>query len=195
MLPAAPLLRAVYATFQLQACLVPAILFATGHGERAWRFLLVVGVTLAATDVLFPIFPAQGAAVHFGLPQSYRAAVGDLSWHFPAVLNAIRAGAQTIDRTMLTGLVSFPSFHAAAALIYGWAVWPVRELRWPAILLNVGVCVSAVFVGAHYLVDVVAGLALASSVIGLCQGDRKAVFSRRSETIEVQGERARVKAG
>lgn len=167
MLPAADWLRLIYATFQVQACLVPAILFARGDTERGWRFLLVVGVTLAATDLFFPLFPAQGAAVHFGLPLSYRAAVGDLSWHFPAVLDAVRNGARHIDKPMLTGLVSFPSFHAAAALIYAWALWPIRWARWPAVALNIGVCVSAVFVGAHYLIDVLAGVALALVVIRL----------------------------
>jgi hypothetical protein len=40
---------------------------------------------------------------------------------------------RTLDLMHLAGVVTFPSFHAAAVL-YAWAVWPMRLLRLPNLL-------------------------------------------------------------
>ena len=36
----------------------------------------------------------------------------------------------------ITGIVSFPSFHAASAVLYIWALWPVRYVGGAAVILN-----------------------------------------------------------
>lgn len=165
LLPIAPLLKASYATFQVQMCLVPAALFYFRMEERAWRLLFLIGITLAVTDSFFPFFPARGPAVFFGLPRSLETELGDLSWHAPAVIEAVRSGTRHIDRWMLTGLISFPSFHAAAALLFTWALWPIRHLRWLGAGVNVTMCVAAVVIGDHYFIDIVAGLGAAALII------------------------------
>ncbi|HEX4047093.1 MAG TPA: phosphatase PAP2 family protein [Elusimicrobiota bacterium] len=64
--------------------------------------------------------------------------------------------------TMLGGMIAFPSFHVAWAVLTAYAARPYRRLFWGVAALNVLVVASTVLLGWHYLVDVPAGLALAA---------------------------------
>jgi membrane-associated phospholipid phosphatase len=82
-----------------------------------------------------------------------------------AVSNALRIALRdgsfhTIDFAHTAGLISFPSMHAAMAVLAGTALWPYRAWRWPVTLLAVSLCVGAISEGGHYLVDVLAGAPL-----------------------------------
>ena len=66
-----------------------------------------------------------------------------------------------LDLAHLQGLISFPSYHAAIAVIMALALWHDRLLRWPVMLLNMVMLVSTISDGGHYLVDVLAGVAIA----------------------------------
>ena len=67
------------------------------------------------------------------------------------------------------GLISIPSYHAAAALMFAWAAWPLRGWKWLFLALNTGVAASATVVGNHYLVDIVAGVAVGAASIVLAR--------------------------
>ncbi|MDF1502328.1 phosphatase PAP2 family protein [Roseisolibacter sp. H3M3-2] len=87
--------------------------------------------------------------------------------HVPHFL-ALRADTlREIDLTRLEGLISFPSYHAALAVIVGHALWEVPYLRLPALLLNLVMLVATISEGGHYLVDVLAGCAVAAGAIAL----------------------------
>ncbi|HEY0291994.1 MAG TPA: phosphatase PAP2 family protein [Hansschlegelia sp.] len=62
------------------------------------------------------------------------------------------------------------------AALCAWAAWDSRLLRYPVLLLNVAMAVSAVTDASHYAVDVIAGLGVASVSVGAA----RAVFYRRS---------------
>ena len=49
--------------------------------------------------------------------------------------------------------MTFPSFHAASAVLYGWALWPVRWMRPIAVLANVAMFASTPIDGGHYFID------------------------------------------
>ena len=72
-----------------------------------------------------------------------------------------------IGADALTGLVTFPSFHACAALLFTWAVAPIRGARAVTVTLNAAMLVATPFCGAHYLVDVIAGLALGAGALAV----------------------------
>jgi membrane-associated phospholipid phosphatase len=61
----------------------------------------------------------------------------------------------------LAGLVTFPSFHAGSAILYAWALWPVRWFRPVAILCNAAMLAATPIDGGHYFIDVIAGVAVA----------------------------------
>ena len=82
-------------------------------------------------------------------------------WHF-VHFEALRSGAmRTIDPAAIEGLITFPSFHTALAVVTAWAFWRTRYIAVPALLLNLTVIASTVPVGGHYFVDVFAGAAIA----------------------------------
>lgn len=69
---------------------------------------------------------------------------------------------------LLSGVSTFPSVHAALAILFAWALWPVRALRYPSLALNGLMYVSTIPIGAHYVVDVAAGTLLAIASIRAC---------------------------
>ena len=156
--------------------LSPAILLghATWTGDRtaARRFLAVFGMTAAATLALYAFMPAVG-------PFSYL-------WHGPipympeseqwqqGLIPALRDHeVRVIDLAHLRGLVSAPSFHTAAALLYIRAAWPIPRLRWPLLALNVAMLLSTPVEGTHYLADMLIGAAVTGIVVGI-MGRRRA---------------------
>jgi membrane-associated phospholipid phosphatase len=58
-----------------------------------------------------------------------------------------------------------PGAYAHIALLCAWAAWDVRWARWPFLALNACMFVSALPQGAHYLVDLIAGAAMAAVAI------------------------------
>jgi hypothetical protein len=75
--------------------------------------------------------------------------------------DALRAGTFTEVRFHeIEGIISFPSFHAAGALMVTWAFR--RHRYWCAVLgtLNALLIAATVLTGAHYAVDVLATFAL-----------------------------------
>lgn len=66
----------------------------------------------------------------------------------------------------LYGLITFPSFHVAAAVLIAYAARGT-PLAFLALVLNLVMAVSALSEGGHYLVDVLAGAAVAGLAIGV----------------------------
>src|SRR3546814_12195667 len=92
----------------------------------------------------------------------------------------LRSGAlRTLGSESLTGIITFPSFHAAAAVLLGWGFASFGRLGWPLVALNALMFVSAIVGGGHYLVDLIAGAAVA--LIGLWLAARLIDRPKRSE--------------
>ena len=79
-------------------------------------------------------------------------------------LDALRSGQHTLIEEM-SGLITFPSFHAAWALLFMWAFYPVKRLRAAAILLNLVVLAATPVQGAHYFIDLAGGAVVAALAI------------------------------
>ena len=81
-------------------------------------------------------------------------------------LPLVRDGSlRVLDFNKLTGIVTFPSFHAAAAVLYLWAFWPVRWIGPIALVTNIAMLLATPICGGHYFVDVFAGIAIATASI------------------------------
>ena len=156
-----------YNSFGWQPFLVIGGLFAARLEVRAWQAVTAAGVAALATALIYPFAPALGAYVHFGLKGSEFARFG-AGFEFPPVLIAIKEqGVRTLTLSMFSGFVSFPSYHAAAAVIFTWAMWPFHKARYLFLVLNCGMMVAATVGGGHYVVDIVAGAVVAAGSI-LC---------------------------
>jgi len=143
------------------ASLMPQILFTTFYlawcdrDARNAELLITVIVALALTSAIFHRLPATGPGGD--MPLFIKAFVGDLL--------ALRDGGTTMfDVTQLKGIISFPSFHAALAVLFTYA----HRRSWlflPIAALNTVMLVSIPSEGGHYLVDVFGGLTVAVAAI------------------------------
>jgi hypothetical protein len=74
----------------------------------------------------------------------------------------VRAGTlRHLDLFGLAGIVTFPSFHAASAVLYAWALWPVRWIRPIAVAANGAMFASTPIDEGHYFSGLAAGVAVA----------------------------------
>jgi len=60
------------------------------------------------------------------------------------------------------GIISFPSLHAALAVLFIFALWPVKWLRWIALSINLVMIAATPVDGSHYFTDIIAGLVIST---------------------------------
>jgi membrane-associated phospholipid phosphatase len=139
-------LTAIYATHLVQAGAVLGLL-ALCTERQAMRLLRAFLVTFAVSCVGLIFCPALGHILQSeAVP--IRIALRDGTFH-------------ALDFGRLHGIISMPSMHAALSVTLSLAAWPVRRSRWFLTPLSAATVVASVGAGGHYLVDVVAGVALA----------------------------------
>jgi hypothetical protein len=145
-----------YDSLMPQAGMV-ALLGFFGHGARVREFFWVAALSMGVTILIAGLFPAGSAPVFFGIrPQAD---------YYLDILALRSDGAVTFALSHMNGIVSFPSYHAALGLAYVWAFRNFGLLTWGVIVLNTAMIISTVVPGGHYLVDPIAGIALAAAAI------------------------------
>jgi hypothetical protein len=162
---------------------IPVVLAAAHRYHRLSEFTLAFGLALIATTVVSALVPAIGVYQEIGLdpsalqnldPRAYLDQVRDLA--------PVREGAlRYLDLFALAGIVTFPSFHAASALLYAWALWPVRWIRPIAIIANGMMLASTPIAGGHYFIDLAAGLAVAMLAIVVARRIGRHLAARTAE--------------
>lgn len=160
----------VYASIGWQP-VVLIVLLALGRRERRlWQFMAAWVVTLCVVMAFFAHHPALGAYHHFGIAAGQVPAMLDpVPWNQPRLLLALQDGTiGTISIATLDGIINYPSFHAGAAVLLGYGFWHLPPVRWPFVVLNALMLASAVPIGGHYVVDLVAGVLAAA--IGIVAG-------------------------
>jgi membrane-associated phospholipid phosphatase len=130
-----------------------------GRAERLWEFCATYAFCLAVATICSLVLPAAGAFEYLGLERVYGHQLPPGSGVYSLeVLHAIRNSSRMVINPMeLYGLVTFPSFHTAMALMTAAAWRDDRYLRWPMFIWNALVILSTLPIGGHYLVDVIAG--------------------------------------
>jgi membrane-associated phospholipid phosphatase len=147
-----------YASMGLQLLAVPLLLTFSGQAVRKWGFLTAWMFASVITIIIFPFAPAEGAPVHFGVHPD--ALSKPWFWWFGPQIDHLRAGAVRDISSGAMGLVSVPSFHAATGVMFMWASWRLNWFRIPVTILNIVMIASTPISGAHYMVDVLAGVAV-----------------------------------
>ena len=141
---------------------IPITLGAARQYRRLQQFTLACALTLIVTTVISTLLPALGTYYEYGImpdlsvfkPGGYLGQLRDLP--------LVRDGSlRVLDIMQLGGIITFPSFHAAAAVLYLWALWGVWWMRPLALIANGGMLLATPMGGGHYFVDVFAGVAVA----------------------------------
>ncbi|MET3843328.1 phosphatase PAP2 family protein [Bradyrhizobium sp. OAE829] len=157
-----------YTLIKIILVAIPLVLALTSRFVRLQVFVLAFSLTLIMTLLISTFTPAVGT--YYGLnidPAQFSSLDASMYQAQLRDILALRDGSlRHLELLKITGIVSFPSFHAASAVLYIWALWPVRYVGGAAVVLNLLMMASTPVIGAHYMIDVFGGVALA--VIGIC---------------------------
>jgi len=173
-------LTTVYLSYVYQVAITAVALGFAGLADDLADFMLLFVVIAVLTILISTPLPASNPLFHFGFVGPH-----DVSpW---SKFYSLREGSMTdfgLDNEQ--GLISIPSLHAAHAILFAYAV---RRMRWLfpiSIAWNVTMIYSAIPFGAHYLIDIIAGVALSVAAIMVAR-----YLKRRFEdkTMLVPGER------
>jgi PAP2 superfamily len=191
-------LRAIYLSLTLQMTTV--VLCLAFSGQHLWlrtytlAFICAVLISIAVSVVL----PAAGAWPYYGLTITDGGILPAVSTSWP-VFYGLRDGSfRLLVAVGSEGIITFPSLHAALAVIVIAALWPMRCLRWGALVLNTAMLIATPIDGSHYLSDVLAGVGLAaiSLLIAEIVAARMSAHSQRhAELTPVQAVLSRRRAG
>jgi PAP2 superfamily len=156
------ILRQTYQSLTLQMTTVVLCLAFTGALLRLRIYVLAFVLAALITIAVSAALPAAGAWPYYGLTATEAAPilpVVSTSW---PVFDGLRDGSlRTLVAVGSEGIITFPSLHAALAVIVIIAAWPVPILRWVFLAVDAAMLVATPIDGSHYLVDVIAGIALA----------------------------------
>ena len=158
-----PLLRTIYWSLMPQTVVV--VLALALAGRLAWLriFMLAFVIATLVTIAVAAIVPAEGVWGFYRLHGTDYPAIAPATQqlHLP-VFHGLRDG--TFRQLMATGaegIITFPSLHAALALLLAAGLWQIPVLRWVGLALNAVMLLSIPVDGGHYFIDVAAGLAIA----------------------------------
>jgi membrane-associated phospholipid phosphatase len=137
-----------------------------GTVEQLCLTLVLCGIF---TIGMWMVLPSFGAIAVYGLPSA-------IASHLPISVDQNYAqellrlwtnGPGLISPLAIKGLVGFPSFHAAQAVIVAWYARRLGILFYPFLVFNILVIVSTPVQGGHHVVDVIGGIAVAALAIWL----------------------------
>jgi membrane-associated phospholipid phosphatase len=154
-------LHPIYLSLTIQMTI--AVLCLAFSGRLLWLRIYTLAFVLAAlvTIALSVVLPAAGVWPHLGLTASgspHIMPAVNTSW---PVFFGLRDGSfRALVAIGSEGIITFPSLHAALAVILIGALWPMRILRWVALALNTAMLVATPVDGSHYFIDVLTGIAI-----------------------------------
>ena len=161
--------KVAYGSLIPQMILVILTLGFSGKLDQLRAVMLAAIVSGTVTVLLSPLFPALSNYVHLGLgPEEFRHVDPFAGYVHLADMEALRHGTMTVlHLSKMQGIITFPSYHAALALVMLWGFWisRVRIVRWAGAALALTTIAATPVDGGHYLVDVLAGLAIAAASI------------------------------
>lgn len=160
----ATIFNLAYGSFSYQLLLWPIVLACMGRQARAYQTVASYAVLCMLSSLISVWWPAVGTYVFYAYDSITLQNIDTkFAYFFLQQFNAVRSDPEFVWSMMNSaGILTFPSVHAAVAVLCAWAAWDVRGLRYPAVMLNIAMALSTVPVGSHYLVDVVAGMGVAA---------------------------------
>jgi len=133
--------------------LIPAMF---GQLRRAKEYLLATILASVLAAFVLALFPVIGPWAGFHFHPYWNQA-----W-YGRELSILRApGPFTANPDYTCGLITFPSFHIALAVLGVFALWPFRWLRIPALIVAALIAVATVTTGWHYASDGLGGILVA----------------------------------
>jgi membrane-associated phospholipid phosphatase len=153
-------LRAAYDSLLYQTAAVIVLLGLRNQRQALESFVLAFMLAALVALAIFVVMPAYGPFVEYGLtPSDDQARFLD---HFLSLRDGSR---RVISYRGAEGLITFPSFHVAWALVIVWALRGSRPVFVAFALLNTLLILSTMTTGWHYFADVLGGAAVATLAV------------------------------
>ncbi len=156
-------LRPIYLSLAPQMTIV--VLCLAFSGRLMWLRVYTLAFLLATLGsiAISALLPAVGAWPYYELTAANSVHVlPTVSTSWP-VFHRLRDGTwRALIAVGAEGIITFPSLHAALAVIVAAALWPLVRLRWVFVALNAAMLIATPIDGSHYFVNVLAGVALAA---------------------------------
>jgi membrane-associated phospholipid phosphatase len=171
------LLRPIYLSLTLQMTMVVLCLAYSGRLAAVRVYTLAFVLAALASIAISALLPAAGAWPHYApSPADSPHVLPTVSTSWP-VFYGLRDGTfRSLVAVGSEGIITFPSLHAALAVIVLGALWPVPVVRWLFLVLEALMLVATPIDGSHYFIDVLAGVVLAA----LCLIAARAIVARLS---------------
>ena len=171
----ARILDASYLSLLQQTPLLIGALAFTGRRARLQIVLLAMLLCLVACGLGAYLLPAIGIYEHLEVAAALHhpdVPLATRDAHVAEVMQ-LRGPNPIVSLSRIEGIIVFPSFHMALAVLFGWGFWSVPYLRWPALALNLAMAAATPFSGGHYLVDLMAGGVLAVAALAAAKWVRQ----------------------
>ena len=141
----------------LYGLLVLAVILPTIRYKFRAAKELIISTSFATLlgSLVFGLCPAVGPWSVYGYaPTAFQNTCANL-------LLTLRTGRIHVLDMDESGIVCFPSFHVLLAILACVALWSIKPLRIPAVIVALLVSASTLTTGWHYIVDVIGGILLA----------------------------------
>jgi len=176
--PLVQVLRLAYEALLPEVVVVLLVLvFVSPDGAR--RFTTALILSLLPTIAILWLMPVEGAFAHYQVasPPSFVTTFRQLRLHELTAVPAIT-----------DGIISFPSYHACAAVLLVYFLRPI-PIAFPIAIFVNGLMVTATpLYGGHYLTDVLAGIVVAAVTIALLEHQRRSASKpTKSELAQTVG--------
>lgn len=168
----------IYLSLSLQ--MVAAVLILGFTGRLLWlrTYMLAFIIAAVITIAVSALLPAEGVWLYYGIKGDLASLpLSHTSW--PAHFSGLRDGSfRLLTGAGSEGIITFPSLHAALAVILAAAFWPVRIARWVGVVVNGLLLVSTPIDGSHYFIDVLAGIGVALASMAAARALVRMVYER-----------------
>ncbi len=126
----------VHCCFKIFSCCSRTII--ARRIDRLQMYIVAFAIAVTATAAIVIFIPAASAMIYVDKVPLDISTLSDGGHNHYPVLAGLRNGTlRVVDFSCVEGLITFPSFHTANALLFVWALWPVRSsLRLILVPLN-----------------------------------------------------------
>lgn len=165
------LLKLCYGSVMPQIAMLIIVLSFIGRTGQVYKLALSIALGAMLTVAVWTLAPSFGAFSVYALPPQVSAHLNLALDHDYAadLVNLLAHGPGRISPTDAKGLVGFPSFHGALAMLVAWYGRDVPYLRWPVLAVNALVVVATPIQGGHHVVDLAGGLVVALAAAALTE--------------------------
>lgn len=161
-----PYVHLSYGAILLPPFGVPIVLGLTKNYVRLQRFTMATLLTICVAAFISALIPAIGTYQLYDLPTDFGTVKATGYLIQLERLPVIRSGGlDVLILSQIGGIVTFPSFHTAAAVLALWAWWSVWWMRPWAFMMCAAMIMATPLLGGHYFVDCLAGGVLACLAI------------------------------